>query len=135
MSHRTDRGRSGRGNRSRGRGRGSSNRPSNNERSNRPSNNERSNRPSNNERDNRPSNNERGNRPEHPRVVVVRSPLDVERENVRILSDNFNSSELSFKGSDKIVSISHEDEIQFFWKRLLKNRFENQHHIRRFLNS
>jgi len=68
-------------------------------------------------------------------VRVIRNPLDVERENVRILSDNFNSSELSYKGSDKIVFIPHEDEIQSIWRRFLKKGLENQHHIRRFLNS
>src|SRR5690349_21336050 len=66
---------------------------------------------------------------------LARNPLDVERENVRILSDNFNSSELSYKGSDKIVFIPHEDEIRSTWKYLLKKGFGNQHHIRRFLNS
>src|SRR5436305_15276793 len=69
------------------------------------------------------------------RARVIRNPLEVERENVQILSNNFNSSELTYKGSDKIVFIPHEVEIQSIWKYLLKKGFANQHLIRRFLNS
>ncbi|PKC17959.1 P-loop containing nucleoside triphosphate hydrolase protein [Rhizophagus irregularis] len=69
------------------------------------------------------------------RARIFRNPQDVERENVQILSGNFESSELTYKGSDKVVFIPHEDEIQSMWKRLLKKELNNQHHIRRFLNS
>ncbi|CAG8640251.1 1615_t:CDS:10 [Funneliformis mosseae] len=69
------------------------------------------------------------------RDQVVRNPLDIERENVRILSENFNSSELSYKGSDKIVFIPNEDNMDTNWRRYLKKELTNQHHIRRFLNS
>src|ERR1051325_12137734 len=63
------------------------------------------------------------------------SLVDVERENARILSNNFNSSELTYKGSDKIVFIPHEGEIRTLWKYLLKKEFANQHQIRRFISS
>jgi hypothetical protein len=115
-----------RGGRGRGRGRGGWN---NNNRRDASSDNSSNNdvRVNRNPRNDIPSNGERAR--------IFRNPHDVERENFQILSDNFESSELSYKGSDKIVFIPHEDEIQSMWKRLLRREFANQHHIRRFLNS
>src|SRR6266542_2192745 len=66
---------------------------------------------------------------------MSRNPLDVERENVRMLSENFNSSELSYKGSDKVVFIPHDDNLETLWRRYLRKELNNQHHIRRFLSS
>ncbi|GES78947.1 P-loop containing nucleoside triphosphate hydrolase protein [Rhizophagus clarus] len=86
-----------------------------------------------NRRDASSDNSSNNNNNRNPRIF--RNPQDVERENAQILSNNFESSELSYKGSDKIVFIPQEDEIQSLWKRLLKRDFANQHHIRRFLNS
>ncbi|RIA89999.1 hypothetical protein C1645_805971 [Glomus cerebriforme] len=48
---------------------------------------------------------------------------------------NFSSSELSYKGSDRIVFITNGETIISIWKRLLKKEPWNQHDIKIFISS
>ncbi|CAH1761849.1 12644_t:CDS:10 [Entrophospora sp. SA101] len=53
----------------------------------------------------------------------------------QILSNNFSSSQLSYDGSDKIVFLMESDIYENTWRRKVRKKLENQHHIRRFVNS
>ncbi|CAG8544268.1 4974_t:CDS:2, partial [Cetraspora pellucida] len=60
---------------------------------------------------------------------------DIEENQLKTLSDNFSSAELSYDGSDKIVFVPKGDEHKGIWKRLIKKEFTNQHKIRYFVTS
>ncbi|CAG8682106.1 24657_t:CDS:10, partial [Gigaspora margarita] len=60
---------------------------------------------------------------------------EIEENQLKTLSDNFSSSELSYDGSDKIVFIPQGDELKGMWKRLIKKELIHQHKIRHFITS
>ncbi|CAG8665908.1 19931_t:CDS:10, partial [Gigaspora rosea] len=63
------------------------------------------------------------------------SPYDIEKNQHKALSDSFNSTELSYGGSDKIVFIPFGDELKNAWKRFIKKELIQQHNIRHFITS
>ncbi|CAG8508889.1 3900_t:CDS:10 [Acaulospora colombiana] len=56
-------------------------------------------------------------------------------EQRRAISNSFGSSELSYSGSDTIVSVPHGEKYEGAWKRMIKKGFLNQHQLRRFITS
>ncbi|CAG8734077.1 11389_t:CDS:1, partial [Acaulospora colombiana] len=62
-------------------------------------------------------------------------PEEIESEQRRAISESFSSSELSYGGSDAIVSVPHGGEYVNAWKRWIKKEFVNQHQMRRFITS
>ncbi|CAG8719623.1 4995_t:CDS:10, partial [Gigaspora margarita] len=63
------------------------------------------------------------------------SPYEIEEDQLKTLSDNFNSAELSYGGSDKIVFAPLEDELKNAWKRFIKKELIHQHKMRKFITS
>ncbi|CAG8550528.1 6058_t:CDS:10 [Dentiscutata erythropus] len=60
---------------------------------------------------------------------------DIEENQLKTLSDNFSSSELSYDGSDKIVFIPQGDDLKGLWKSMIKRELVNQHKMRHFITS
>ncbi|CAG8532918.1 23815_t:CDS:10 [Gigaspora margarita] len=63
------------------------------------------------------------------------NPNDIEENQLKALSDSFNSAALSYGGSDKIVFTPFGDELKNAWKRFIKKELIQQHNIRRFITS
>ncbi|CAG8476927.1 30534_t:CDS:10 [Gigaspora margarita] len=63
------------------------------------------------------------------------SPSEIEEDQLKTLSDNFNSAELSYGGSDKIVFAPLGDELKNAWKRFMKKELIHQHKMRNFITS
>ncbi|CAG8471028.1 5060_t:CDS:10 [Dentiscutata erythropus] len=63
------------------------------------------------------------------------SPHEIEEDQLKTLSNNFNSAELSYGGSDKIVFTPLGDELKNAWKRFMKKDLTHQHKMRHFITS
>ncbi|CAG8498535.1 6255_t:CDS:10, partial [Acaulospora morrowiae] len=71
----------------------------------------------------------------HQGSVSLLRPEEVENEQLKAISNGFNSSALSYNGSDMVVSVPHGDNYRGSWKRLIRREFKNQHQMRRFITS
>ncbi|CAG8458390.1 7466_t:CDS:10 [Acaulospora morrowiae] len=80
-----------------------------------------------------------GERHPHPqrqnRAVSPSRLEEVRNEQIQAISSCFNSSELSYNGSDAVISILHSEPYKRTWRRLIKNEFIHQHQMRRFITS
>ncbi|CAG8802094.1 9098_t:CDS:2, partial [Racocetra persica] len=63
------------------------------------------------------------------------SPHQIEENQYKTLSNTFNSAELSYGGSDKIVFTPPGDGLKGAWKRFVKKELTHQHKMRHFITS
>ncbi|CAG8561182.1 11716_t:CDS:10, partial [Acaulospora morrowiae] len=68
-------------------------------------------------------------------VVPLPRPEEVQNEQFKAISNGFNSSALSYNGSDMVVSVPHGENYKGSWKRQICREFNNQHQMRRFITS
>jgi hypothetical protein len=78
-----------------------------------------------------PNENNRNNTPPTPRLSIP----EIRQSQQETTIANFSSSELSYKGSDKIIFITNGDPIKDIWKRVLKKEPWNQNDVRFFVSS
>ncbi|CAG8508580.1 12330_t:CDS:10 [Dentiscutata erythropus] len=77
-----------------------------------------------------------GSRKPQETILKLRpSPHEIEKDQLKTLSDNFNSAELSYGGSDKVVFTPLGDEFKYAWKRFMKKELVHQHKMRHFITS